>query len=137
MAEGFVFSCYHSSSKALEPSTSNTGCMLQEAPRECLAWLARCRGLCCLVRATHFCVKLKLSPHGQLVLSYGALQKLKPTHLFTPSISRYIIDVDPREFTLNHYQINLSLDHEADLRPTPGNKKTPSGVPQQCNRTLS
>lgn len=38
---------------------------------------------------------------------------------------------------LNHYQRNLSGDHESDLRPTPGNKITPSSSPQQYNRTLS
>lgn len=74
-------------------------CMPQEAPRECLAWLACCHGLCSLVHATHFCVKLKLSPHGQLVASCAALWALQPQHPLMPSTSLCTKFTDLPQFT--------------------------------------
>lgn len=97
----FVFLCCSFLSKTLQNSTSSTGHMPQKAPRECLAWLAGRHGLCSLVHATHFCVKLELSPHGQLVESCRALRELQPQHPFMPSTSLCIMCIDsPRRTRL-------------------------------------
>lgn len=97
----FVSLCCSLLSETLQNSTSSTGHMPQKTPRECLAWLAECHGLCSLVHASHFCVKLELSPHGQLVESCRALRELQPQHPFMPSTSLCIMCIDsPRRTRL-------------------------------------
>lgn len=98
---GFSVPLLFSLSETLQNSTSSTGHMPQKTPRECLAWLAGRHGLCSLVHATHFCVKLELSPHGQLVKSCRALWELQPQHPFIPSTSLCIMCIDsPRRTRL-------------------------------------
>lgn len=66
---------------------------------ECPTWLALCRGLCSRVHASYFCVKLKLSPHGQLVASCRAPWEPLPQHPFIPSTSLHITFIDSYQFS--------------------------------------
>lgn len=93
--------------------------------------MAPCHGLCSRVHASHFCMKLKLSPHGQLVASCRAPWEPLPQHPFIPSTSLHITFIDS-------YQFSSSASLRVKFVSRPCNRRTVDlGEPAFNQDTLS